>query len=89
MARVFTQKCRECGSKGVIIKTNRIHTDYNRSYCECKNPDCGHLWVIDTNYSHTVRPPKHQKNALLYYLLEQLPPEERLQLRKTLEGLDK
>lgn len=66
MARVFKQQCRECGSEGVVVKTNRIHTDYSKAYCECKNTECGHRWAIEISFSHTIRPQKIAKNLCFF-----------------------
>lgn len=89
MARRPTQFCRECNSEAIILKTERIHRDSGRLYCRCKNPHCGHEFVMNLDYSHTTKASKLTEKGLLHYFIEKLPAAEREELKKILNQTDK
>lgn len=89
MGRRLKQYCRECQSEAAITKTERIYRDSNRLYCRCKNPDCGHEFVMTLDYSHTTKASKLTEKGLLHYFIDKLPAAEREELRKILNQTDK
>ncbi len=54
--RVLKIECPECGSKAVIRKTNRKHREIADIYCACADVECGHTFVMNLTFSHTLSP---------------------------------
>lgn len=84
MARTTDIYCRDCTSKAVITRTERVHSDYSRLYCSCLNSKCGHKWVMKLEFGHTTRASRVVKNNLLFELIERLSEEEKQEIKKRL-----
>lgn len=61
--------CDRCGSKAKITSTRDLTPQYRQLYCLCGNAECGHSFVADLTFSHTLSPsaldlPKALKEAL-------------------------
>ena len=80
MARTTDIYCTVCNSKSVIERSERIHSEFTRYYCACKNPLCGHRFVMNMEFGHTTRSSK-----LLELVLGKLSEEEKANLRKILD----
>ncbi|OOF38846.1 transcriptional regulator [Rodentibacter rarus] len=85
MARTTDIYCKVCNAKSVIERTERIHSEFARYYCVCKNPQCGHRFVMNMEFSHTTRSSKLTKDKLLELVLGKLSEEEKANLRKILD----
>ncbi len=48
--------CDRCGSKARIETTREITPAFRHLYCSCTNPLCGHTFVMDLSFSHTLSP---------------------------------
>ena len=84
MARTTDIYCTVCNSKSVIERSERIHSEFTRYYCACKNPLCGHRFVMNMEFGHTTRASKLTKDKLLELVLGKLSDEEKANLRKIL-----
>ncbi|MDU4897373.1 MAG: ogr/Delta-like zinc finger family protein, partial [Haemophilus parainfluenzae] len=42
-----------------------LHSEFTRYYCACKNPLCGHRFVMNMEFGHTTRASKLTKDKLL------------------------
>lgn len=63
--RVMKVTCPECGEKAVISKVtprDRLATDI---YCACTNVECGHTYVVNLTFSHSLSPSQKQGEASL------------------------
>ncbi|KAB7715719.1 transcriptional regulator [Plesiomonas shigelloides] len=71
-------RCRECGSNAVVKKTvwKTTNNDFADVYYRCTRLDCGHTWVMNLCYSHTLVPSGLQ-NGVLKLLIERMRPEEK------------
>ncbi|MDD9304387.1 MAG: ogr/Delta-like zinc finger family protein [Desulfobacter sp.] len=49
-------KCNRCGFKAVISSSSEESEQVKKLYCCCKNPNCGHTFVMDLAFSHTLSP---------------------------------
>lgn len=85
MARTTDIYCTVCNSKSVIERSERIHSEFTRYYCACKNPLCGHRFVMNMEFGHTTRSSKLTKDKLLELVLSKLSVEEKANLRKILD----
>ncbi|MUK91556.1 transcriptional regulator [Aliivibrio fischeri] len=73
-----------CGERAVIKKTNRLSYDCADLYCECKNINCKHQFVMSLYYSHTLSPSAKTTDTLVYSLVKALPPQTRHDLGRQL-----
>ena len=73
-----------CGERAVINKTNRLSNDCADLYCECKNQECGHQFVMSLYFSHTLSPSSKTTSNLAHCLLSVLSPERRDHLKQQL-----
>lgn len=48
--------CDRCKSKARIETTREITPAFRHLYCSCTNPECGHTFVMDLSFSHTLSP---------------------------------
>lgn len=70
--RVLKIECPECGSKAVIRKTNRKHRQIADIYCACSDVECGHTFVMNLTFSHTLSPSAKTGDILIKTLIDQL-----------------
>jgi len=48
--------CTECGEKAVIRTSEQISKTTRKLSCSCTDIQCGHTFVVDVVFSHTVSP---------------------------------
>lgn len=49
-------KCNRCGSRSIINSSSEESDAVKKLYCSCKNPQCGHTFVMELSFSHTLSP---------------------------------
>ncbi|ENH7109814.1 ogr/Delta-like zinc finger family protein [Vibrio fluvialis] len=76
--------CPECHQKARIQKTNRISSDYADLYCACSDAECGHTFVMNLSFSHTLSPSAKTASQLAFELVKSLTPEAKKQLQRQL-----
>lgn len=69
--------CIECGGKSIIRCSKNLDVKMRQLYCMCKNPECGHTFVMDLCFSHTLSPSRRQAENLVVNFLRALPEPER------------
>lgn len=79
--------CRECGSKGRIASRDELSPEFARLYCQCQSPLCGHTWVANLTFSHTLNPSAQVIERLLLDRLRQLPQAQQKELFEQLQSL--
>lgn len=84
--RVFKIKCPECGSPAIIRKSDWKDKKLADLYCACAELECGHTFVFNASFSHTLSPSGLSGNRLVKFLIEQLKPEERQMALELLNG---
>ena len=82
-------RCNQCGSLGIITKSDRISENVTRLYCRCKSDPCGHAWVSTLAYSHTTRPSSKTGNSVAIALIDALSSEARIKIIEELKKLNK
>ncbi|EOC1425200.1 ogr/Delta-like zinc finger family protein [Cronobacter dublinensis] len=75
--RVLKIECPECGSKAVIRKTNRKHRQISDIYCACADVECGHTFVMNLTFSHTLSPSAKTGDAMVQKILSALSPYQK------------
>lgn len=81
--RVF---CPECNARAIIKKTNRKHQQISDIYCACSVVECGHTFVMNMTFSHTLSPGGLTGNKLVKFLIDRLKPDEQQLARDLLNG---
>lgn len=79
--------CPECSEKAIIQKTNRISVTYADLYCSCSDPECGHTFVMNLSFAHTLSPSAKTTSQIAFDLVKALPPEKRQELKHQLNML--
>ena len=89
MARTLDIYCKVCNSKAVVQRTEKIHSDFNKLYCYCRNPNCRHKFVMNLEFSHTTSSSLLTKDQILFSALEnqfrQLSEDDKNRIRKMLD----
>ncbi|MGL5177413.1 MAG: ogr/Delta-like zinc finger family protein [Aeromonas veronii] len=80
-------KCKACGKKGRITKTNELSTEVADLYCQCTDAECGHSWVSRLSFGHTLSPSSRTANQLVLNLLDALTPDGRKEVQMALKGI--
>lgn len=75
--RVFKIKCPECGSPAIIRKSDWKDKKLADLYCACTEVECGHTFVFNAQFSHTLSPSGLTGNKLVKFLIDQLKPDEK------------
>ena len=84
MARTTDIYCKICKGKAVIRRTERIHSEYSRLYCDCRNPACRHKFVMNLEFSHSTSSSLLTKDQLLALTLSQLSDVDKDKIRQIL-----
>lgn len=48
--------CRDCGNKALITRVAEETPKCAKLYCICLEPTCGHGFVSELHFSHTLKP---------------------------------
>jgi len=75
--RVLKVECTECGAKAVIKKTNRKHREIADIYCACSDVECGHTFVLNLTFSHSISPSAKSGDKLLKSVVQGLSQKQR------------
>lgn len=79
--------CIKCGSKSVITSRKEVDPKLVQLYCACKNVEhCGHTFVMDLAFRHTISPSALDRRAMLLDLLQAMPATERRELMRLSDG---
>ncbi|HFJ4332302.1 ogr/Delta-like zinc finger family protein [Serratia liquefaciens] len=84
--RVMKVNCTECGAAAIISKTNRKDPKLSDLYCQCSDVECGHTFVMNLTFSHTISPSARTGSSLVRSLLSLLRPEEKQIALDLLQG---
>lgn len=73
-------KCPECGSRAIIKTTNPIHPQLSELYCACGDVNCGHTYVLQVSFKHTLSPSRKSLDDLLVGLIGSLGQKQKAEL---------
>jgi hypothetical protein len=62
----------KCGEKGRIASRDDLSPDFAKLYCQCTSVTCGHTWVANLTFSHTLSPSAQTFDRLLFERLRTL-----------------
>lgn len=72
--------CPECNGNSTIKKTVRKHPHLSDVYCACNNVECGHTFVVNMTFSHTLSPSALRSNKVIKLVIEQLSRQQKIEL---------
>jgi hypothetical protein len=72
--------CTACGHKGRIGSRDDLDAKFAKLYCQCLDPKCGHTWVANLTFSHTLSPSAQSFDRLLFDRLKDLPRAKQREL---------
>ncbi|UJR55196.1 ogr/Delta-like zinc finger family protein [Dickeya zeae] len=78
--RVMRVYCPECSSLAVVRKTNRKHPQIADIYCACSNMECGHTFVMNMTFSHTLSPSALTHGRLMKNMIDAIAPDKRQEM---------
>lgn len=84
--RVMKVICPECGQNSIIRKTARKHRQLSDLYCACTDVECGHTFVMNLTFSHTLSPSAKNQGSLLRGLVDSLKGDDRQLLMNLLQN---
>ncbi|BEM82125.1 transcriptional regulator [Serratia marcescens] len=84
--RIFKIHCPECDAPAIIRKTEWKNKQLADLYCACTEVECGHTFVFNATFSHSLSPSGLTGNKLVKALLERLKPDERQFALDLLQG---
>src|SRR5471030_1769 len=85
--RVMKVICPECGANSVIKKTSRKHREIADLYCACSDYECGHTFVMNMTFSHTISPSAKNQDSLLKGLVNSLKADDKQMLLSLLQNV--
>lgn len=80
--------CGHCGQKARIARVEEESPKYAKLYCICLEPYCGHSFISEFIFSHTLKPSKLKppEKTMLDQIL-QLTEEQKIQVFQQLDLL--
>ncbi|EPT8894758.1 ogr/Delta-like zinc finger family protein [Cronobacter dublinensis] len=70
-------------------KTNRKHPQLADVYCQCSNMECGHTFVMNVSFSHTISPSALAGQGRIKELIDSLGENERKKALALLQAAEK
>lgn len=70
----------KCGNKGRIASTETFSADFVKLYCQCLDAKCGHTWVANLSFSHTLSPSARAVDRLIFDSLKNLSRSQQREL---------
>ncbi|BBU94780.1 ogr/Delta-like zinc finger family protein [Providencia rettgeri] len=68
--------CPICGHRATIRKSNRKHREISDVYCSCNDVECGHTYVLNITFSHTISP-SAKSDEHIQTMIEKFNPQQR------------
>ncbi|EAY1735605.1 transcriptional regulator, partial [Salmonella enterica] len=64
-------------SNSVIKKTVRKHPQLSDIYCACNNVECGHTFVVNMTFSHTLSPSALTGAKAVKTMIDMMTPDQK------------
>lgn len=69
-----------CGHKGRIGSREEVTRAFVKLYCQCLDAKCGHTWVANLTFSHTLSPSSQTFERMLIDRLREMPRAKQREL---------
>ncbi|GKW11673.1 MULTISPECIES: ogr/Delta-like zinc finger family protein [Pectobacterium] len=76
--------CPICEARAIIKKTARKHKELSDLYCSCTDVECGHTFVLNMTFSHTISPSAKSNDALIATICNSLNGQQKQLMLKFL-----
>ena len=76
----FRVRCPSCGKVAAIQSSNEMDSQLKQIYCACSDPECGHTFVMNVEFSHTLSPSAHDLPEDLRKRIRETAPAEQAAL---------
>jgi hypothetical protein len=80
-------KCNFCHGKALVSEVEEVSLDTKKLYCLCLNARCGHSFVMELSFSHTLRPSAKTIDESLFKRFRELSNDQQLKMFEQLESL--
>ena len=70
----------KCGHRGRIASRDQLSNDFAKLYCQCLDATCGHTWVANLTFSHTLSPSAQAMDRLIFDSLKNLSRNQQREL---------
>ena len=70
----------KCGNKGRIASREELSREFAKLYCQCLDAKCGHTWVANLTFSHTLSPSVQSYERMLLDRLRDMPRAKQREL---------
>ncbi|MGO2712502.1 ogr/Delta-like zinc finger family protein [Pseudomonas helleri] len=77
--------CHCCDGKALISEVVDVSTELKNLYCLCLNPRCAHSFVMELNFSHTLKPSAKKNDKSLLERFRDLSSAQQLQMFEQLD----
>jgi hypothetical protein len=80
-------RCNRCEQLAVIQSSSQESDSVKKLYCTCSNPECGHTFVMELAFSHTLSPSALDFPARLIEKIQSLTRLEQQRFFSSLQAL--
>lgn len=80
-------RCNQCAGKSHIFRRENITPDYTKLTCRCNDPHCGHTFIMELTFSHTLSPSASQLDRIFFERLQSMPAENKKNVIRRLQTL--
>lgn len=87
LMRLMVIYCPVCDARAVIKKTARKHKELSDLYCACTDVECGHTFVMNVTFSHTLSPSAKPGETKIGTIFKSLNIQQQEQLLKLLSQI--
>jgi len=67
-----------------VYKKNHISAGYSDLYYSCSEPECGHTFVMNLSFSHTLSPSAKTTSQLAFEMVKASAPDQSQELKQQL-----
>ncbi|GKW16396.1 hypothetical protein PEC301937_23450 [Pectobacterium carotovorum subsp. carotovorum] len=78
--RIMRVYCPECGTVARVKKTHRKHPHISDIYCACTDVECGHTFVMNMTFSHTLSPSAKTHGHVIKSVIDGIAPDKRKEM---------
>lgn len=79
--------CHWCEGKALISEVDEVSPDCKKLYCVCLNHRCAHSFVMELNFSHTLKPSAKKLDESLLKRFRELSSAQQLKMFEQLDIL--
>ncbi|WP_025245452.1 ogr/Delta-like zinc finger family protein [Candidatus Sodalis pierantonius] len=83
--RVMKPRCKVCGAPAIIKKIVHHHPELDTLYCACNDMECGHTFVLNITFSHTLSPSAKTADKLFKAVVDGMNPQQRQMVMEFLQ----